>query len=110
MTVFALVTTSGSLIVYNHFIAARAVVKIAAHSGDASTLDWHPTRPNVIATGGASDRSVKVWDLSEDLLWHTTRRDDSNVERNSNTGTSKGESVGTNESSGTGTANETISG
>jgi hypothetical protein len=34
-------------------------VKIAAHAGDATSLDWHPTRPYVIATGGSGDRCVK---------------------------------------------------
>jgi hypothetical protein len=40
-------------------VASRAIVKIVAHTGDATTLDWHPTRPYVIATGGAGDRCVK---------------------------------------------------
>lgn len=56
--VFALVTASGSLIVYNMNIPASSLVKIAAHGDDASTLDWHPTRPYVLATG-AADRCVK---------------------------------------------------
>jgi hypothetical protein len=40
-------------------VAWKAIVKIAAHAGDATSLDWHPTRPYVIATGGAGDRCVK---------------------------------------------------
>jgi WD40 repeat protein len=106
--VFALVTDSGLLIVYNQFVAARAMIKIAAHSGDASTLDWHPTRCNVIATGG--DRSVKIWDFERELSIlnnhpnnnsnHTNKEDiTSQMERNANTSTSRGESIGTNESS-----------
>lgn len=94
---FALVTTSGSLIVYNQYIAARAFVKMTAHSGDASTLDWHPTRPNVVATGGAGDRSVKVWDLESFLSMNY--KDNANVERNLNTMSSRGESVGTTDDS-----------
>jgi WD40 repeat protein len=58
-SVFALVTVSGSLIVYSMHVASRALVKIAAHTGDATSLDWHPTKPYVIATGGAGDRCVK---------------------------------------------------
>jgi WD40 repeat protein len=117
------VTTSGSLIVYNQYVAARAIVKIAAHSGDASTLDWHPTRPNMLATGGASDRSVKIWDLERELSvlhggtttssttpthCNYSTKDDitSQMERNSSTGTSRGESVGTNESSTLPTGND----
>ena len=88
---------SGSLIVYNQYIAARAMVKMTAHSGDASTLDWHPTHPNVIATGGASDRSVKVWDLESDLSMNY--KEDANVERNSVTMTSRADSIGTTDSS-----------
>lgn len=57
--VFALVTVSGSLIVYNMHVSVRAIVKIAAHTGDATSLDWHPLRPYVLATGGAGDRCVK---------------------------------------------------
>lgn len=56
---FALVTVSGCLIVYNMFVSARPIVKISAHAGDATTLDWHPTKPYIIATGGAGDRCVK---------------------------------------------------
>ena len=58
-TVFAVVTVSGSLVVYSMHVAMRALVKVAAHTGDATTLDWHPTRPFVLATGGSGDRSVK---------------------------------------------------
>jgi len=57
--VFALVTTNGSLVVFNTHVTWKALVKIAAHDGDASSLDWHPTRPYVIATGGSSDKFVK---------------------------------------------------
>jgi WD40 repeat protein len=104
--VFALVTVSGALIVYNQYITARVIVRISAHSGDASTIHWHPTRCNVIATGG--DRSVKIWDFEREFdrefnSSNSTNRDDmitQNMERNASTGTSRGgESVGTNESS-----------
>lgn len=100
-----MVTGSGSLFVYNQYITARVVVRISAHSSDASTIHWHPTRCNVIATGG--DRSVKIWDFEREFERefnsNGTSRDDiltQNMERNASTGTSRGgESVGTNESS-----------
>jgi len=57
--VFALVTDTGHLIVYNINNPDKPWEKIAAHGAEASTLDWHPTRPYIIATGGAADRSVK---------------------------------------------------
>jgi hypothetical protein len=57
--VFALVTDTGHLIVYNINHPEKPWEKIAAHGAEASTIDWHPTRPYVIATGGAADRSVK---------------------------------------------------
>jgi WD40 repeat protein len=56
--VFAIVTAGGSLVVYNMHVRVRALVKIAAHSGDATTLSWHPSprMEFVVATGGATDR------------------------------------------------------
>jgi len=36
------------------------MVKMTAHSGDASSLDWHPILPAVVATGGASGAYVCV--------------------------------------------------
>jgi WD40 repeat protein len=104
--VFALVTASGALIVYNQYITARVIIRISAHSGDASTIHWHPTQCNVIATGG--DRSVKIWNFEREFerefnSSNSTNRDDVitlNMERNASTSTSRGgESVGTNESS-----------
>lgn len=59
LTVFALVTDTGHLIVYNINHPGKPWEKIAAHGAEASTLDWHPTRPYIIATGGVADRSVK---------------------------------------------------
>ena len=59
LSVFAVVTVSGSLVVYSMHVAMRALVKVAAHTGDATSLDWHPKRPFVLATGGSADRCVK---------------------------------------------------
>lgn len=59
LLVFALVTDTGHLIIYNINHPERPWEKIGAHGAEASTLDWHPTRPYVIATGGVADRSVK---------------------------------------------------
>jgi WD40 repeat protein len=72
---------------------------MSAHSGDATTLDFHPTKPNIIATGGSSDRSVKVWDLESDLMFG--QKDDGFVAVNYNTATSRTESASicTNDSS-----------
>ena len=85
VTVFALVTSSGSLIAYNMNVKAKALLKITAHSGESTTLAWHPIQPNVVATGGASDRCVKVWDLESYL---SMKKDDSNMASNVNTMTS----------------------
>jgi len=65
--IFALVTSSGSLVVYNRFLRAKCMVKISAHNGFASSLSWHPTQKYTIATGGSNDRLVKVWDLQSSL-------------------------------------------
>lgn len=37
----------------------KPMVKESTHAGDATCIDWHPTRKYVIATGGGRDRSVK---------------------------------------------------
>lgn len=93
---FGLVTGTGSLIVYNMAFPRRALVKMTAHGGDATTLDWHPKRKGVIATGGATDRSVKVWDL-ESLL--SLDKDDAHMLLNQNTVTSRADSIATADSS-----------
>jgi WD40 repeat protein len=85
VTVFALVTSSGSLIAYNMNVKAKALLKITAHSGESTTLAWHPIKPDIVATGGASDRCVKVWDLESYL---SMKKDDSNMSANLNTMTS----------------------
>jgi len=98
--IFALVTSSGSLIVYNRFVRATYMVKISAHDRDATTLDWHPTRKYTIATGGSNDRSVKVWNLQSSLDSSTTTADSSaNMAANQGTFSSRGgESTHSNES------------
>lgn len=97
MDTFALVTSSGSLVVYNLFVKARALAKLSqAHSGEATCLDWHPLLPNILATGG-SDRHVKIWDLEQFLNLDETSM--ANASNNVNTQTSRGESVQTDTSS-----------
>lgn len=81
--VFALVTVSGSLVVYSMHVTWKSIVKIAAHTGDSSCLDFHPTRPYVIATGGSGDRCVKVWDLESSVSMN--KKDDTAISANSNT-------------------------
>jgi WD40 repeat protein len=66
-------------------VKAKALLKITAHSGESTTLAWHPIQPNVVATGGASDRCVKVWDLESYL---SMEKNDSNMASNLNTMTS----------------------
>jgi WD40 repeat protein len=97
---FALVTTSGSLIVYHKSVTVRALVKLTAHSGDAATLDWHPHEKHIVATGGASDRSVKVWDLRQFLdLEGTADEGFYNMTVNSYSVASRADSVNSNEDS-----------
>jgi hypothetical protein len=55
-----MVTDSGALIVYDiRFSHEPWVKERSAHPGEATTVDWHPTRKYVIATGGGRDRNVK---------------------------------------------------
>jgi WD40 repeat protein len=96
--VFALVTTSGSLIVYNMHVFYRALLKMTVHSGDTTTLDWHPTFPHILATGGAIDRCVKIWDLESYL---TMTKDTSNVSSSYGSLTSRAESGNTESSADT---------
>ena len=63
---FGAVTASGNLVVYNMHVPFKALVKIAAHTGDASSLDFHPRKP-FIATGGSADHCVKIWNLESSL-------------------------------------------
>ena len=91
---FALVTSSGALIAYSQYVSARALVKMNAHSGDATSLDWHPTKRNIIATGGARDRCVKIWNLEHFLsVLCNNNKEESNIYANANTLSSRGDSV-----------------
>ena len=56
-------------------VPMRAMAKIAAHTVDATCLDWHPTRPYVIATGGAGDRCVKGTCSRSHPVWHSRERE-----------------------------------
>ena len=37
----------------------KPMVRESTHAGDASCVDWHPSRRFVVATGGVRDKSVK---------------------------------------------------
>jgi len=81
---FAMVTDSGYLIIYDIRVTARPWVKVAAHAGEATTIDWHPTRPCIIATGGGRDRRVKVWDI-ENLFCSRAHEENVEIKSNANT-------------------------
>mmetsp|Transcript_28216 Transcript_28216/g.68653 ORF Transcript_28216/g.68653 Transcript_28216/m.68653 type:complete len:1083 (-) Transcript_28216:1910-5158(-) len=81
---FGVVTGSGNLIVYSMFLTAKALVKIAAHTKEVTTLDWHPINPFLVATGG-QDRCVKVWDLESFLNMDKQQGDHTSITINSNT-------------------------
>lgn len=83
--------------VFNQRIPKSHLLKLTAHSGDATSLDWHPTNQYILATGG-SDRSVKVWDL-ESFFLDLEKPDISNIASNSGTLTSRAESINTDNSS-----------
>ena len=77
--VFGVVTASGNLVVYNMHVSIKALVKIAAHTGDASSLDFHPQRPFIVATGGSADRCVKIWDLESSLKFIVNTNTNRNI-------------------------------
>ena len=82
--VFAMVTDNGTLLVYDIRVTARPWVRFAVHAGEATTVDWHPTRKYYLATGGGRDRSVKIWDLENGL---SLSKSEENVEVNSSSDT-----------------------
>ena len=55
--VFAMVTDNGFLAVYT-IRSKMPMTRIAAHARETTTLNWHPTRRYILATGGV-DRAVK---------------------------------------------------
>lgn len=57
--IFAIVTASGYLIVYNLRLLGRPWLKIAVHSGEATCVDWHPRRKFILATASGRERSIK---------------------------------------------------
>lgn len=66
---FASVFDNGQLQVWDRRQPSQPELKLMAHSQPTLTLDWHPTREWVIATG-SKDRMVRVWDLT-----HASRGD-----------------------------------
>jgi len=80
--VFAMVTDNGMLCVYD-IRFNKPLLRENAHSGEATTVDWHPTRKYTIATGGGRDRSVKVWDLESGLNIHKNEESTNNIKSNS---------------------------
>mmetsp|Transcript_2342 Transcript_2342/g.3286 ORF Transcript_2342/g.3286 Transcript_2342/m.3286 type:complete len:947 (-) Transcript_2342:327-3167(-) len=85
---FAIVTSRGSLIVYNINFPGSPWVTIVAHNNEATSVDWHPTKPYWIATGGVGDRCVKIFDLERAMSMN--RRDEKNLTKNFKTGNSQG--------------------
>lgn len=81
--VFAMTTDSGYLIIYDTRVVARPFLRLAAHAGECTSVDWHPSRNFVLATGGGRDRSVKVWDVEQSLNLDSTIRTTYNTKLNS---------------------------
>ena len=61
---FAAACENGSVHLWDRRKAAGPVLKIMGHNGLVLALEWHLVEPWVLATG-ARDRTVKVWDLSD---------------------------------------------
>ena len=79
-----MVTDNGTLLVYDIRVTARPWIRFSVHAGEATTVDWHPTRKYYLATGGGRDRSVKIWDLENGL---SLTKSEENVETNSSSDT-----------------------
>eukprot|EP01084_Bolivina_argentea_P111494 198898_1 len=41
---------------------------ITAHSSSVGCIDWHPAIPNVMASCGFRDITIKIWNLSDDKI------------------------------------------
>ncbi|DAZ96278.1 TPA: hypothetical protein N0F65_008311, partial [Lagenidium giganteum] len=63
---FAVAFENGIVQVWDIRKNTQPEIKFTAHKGLVLALDWHPTKPNLIASG-ARDRYVKIWDLNGDM-------------------------------------------
>ncbi|GLD92684.1 hypothetical protein PINS_up001263 [Pythium insidiosum] len=61
---FAAAFENGSVQIWDVRKNSQPEIKVQAHKGLVLALDWHPTKSNLLASGGR-DRYVKVWDLSD---------------------------------------------
>ena len=55
-----------SAVCYSVRIPTRCFLKFEAHDGDVNAIKWSP-RGLTVATGG-SDRKVKIWDISKNMV------------------------------------------
>nr|CAG4712638.1 unnamed protein product [Naegleria fowleri] len=62
--VFAAATDGGDFQVWDIRKPNLYQKKVPAHNGLILSLDWHPKKGSIIATGGR-DRVLKVWDLND---------------------------------------------
>jgi len=63
---FASAHKNGTVHVWDTRQCAAPFVTLTAHNPDAKCIDWHPKIPNVLATCGYQDVTIKVWNLSLD--------------------------------------------
>ncbi|ETV81620.1 hypothetical protein, variant 2 [Aphanomyces astaci] len=63
-TRFAAAFENGSVEIWDVRNNKQPETKFTAHQGHILSIDWHPSKARVIATG-SRDRSVKIWDLSD---------------------------------------------
>ncbi|CCI43839.1 unnamed protein product [Albugo candida] len=61
---FAAAFENGIIQIWDIRKNAHPELKFTAHKGLVLSVDWHPNRSNIVASGGR-DRYVKIWDLSD---------------------------------------------
>jgi len=58
----------GTLNIWDIRNESAPFLTITAHKSDVNCIDWHPAIPNVVASCGYREMTIKVWNLTDDNL------------------------------------------
>ena len=65
-SLFAAALENGMVQIFDIRSAKVRLLQLQAHSGPAYCVEWHPTEPGFLATGGR-DRAIKTWEVDAAL-------------------------------------------